>query len=442
MKTKMFRLGISLGLWMLSLSVVPLSGQVVQGLWHAGHVGYRLPGTVPAERLVIQLPGYGMGMYNSGFTYQDLSVTTNNNIYAFDVTAALDKMEEDNAFAFGGGLQTLGVGWRMGKWWVEAGHQLRFDNFVDYPRDLFAVFFQGNAPYIGRTARLGMQVQTLTYNEWYAGTAIDLGSLSLGARVKMLNGALGARTERSQLDLYTSDDVYQLELNSDFLLYTSPELGLLQGEDFDPGLGLDRDMLKRMLSRNRGLALDFGAQLQVTEKWRLDLAVMDLGGINWTESLIGYQSRKTVSYDGYTFTSLFADDSLSLVGALDTLEALLGFEEIEGAAFRTSLPWYIQAGGHYVLSDRWRFSGMFFGQRRGTRFFTGMSFGANLSLGRVLDVGAHYSIFDRTYGNLGVNTLLRLGPVRMYAATDNILSLFNIKNSRYANGRVGLQLAF
>jgi hypothetical protein len=418
------------------------AAQVVHSLWHADHVGYRLPGTVPEEGFVLSLPSYGMGVYNSGFSYNDLVVSSTNNVYRFDVEGVLAKLKDENTLAIGGGLQTIGVGWKMKNLFFEVGHQVRFENFLFYPRDLFGVFFQGNAPYIGQTANLGLKVQSFNYSEIYAGAALQLEKISLGARLKYLNGAVAAQTERSRLDLYTSDDVYQLTLNSDYLLYTSPELDILKGEDTDLQIGLGDYSLRKMLSRNMGLALDLGASVMLGEKFRIDAAVIDLGRITWKDDVIGYQSNKTVQYDGFQFSSLFSDDSLSLVGALDTLEELLAFEEVEGRNFTTQLPWYFQVGGRYTLTDWVNVSAMYFGQQRAGNMYSGISLGANFSLARVIEAGITYSIFEQTYSNIGLHGLLRLGPVRIYAASDNIISLFTLNDSRYANGRAGLQIAF
>lgn len=419
-----------------------LRAQVVHSLWHADHVGYRLPGTVPEEGFVLSLPAYGMGIYNSGFSYNDLVVSSTNNIYRFDVEGVLGKLKDENTLAIGGGLQTIGVGWKMKNLWLEAGHQVRFENFLFYPRDLFGVFFQGNAPYIGQTANMGLRVQSFNFSELYAGAALQWDKFSLGARLKFLNGAVAAQTERSRLDLFTSEDVYQLTLESDYLLYTSPELALLQGEDADFQIGMGDWRLNRLLSRNTGLALDLGASVLLGEKFRLDAAIMDLGRITWKDDLIGYRSNKTVQYDGFQFSSLFADDSLSLVGALDTLEELLAFDEIEGKPFTTELPWYFQVGGRYTVSEWVNVSGLYFGQQRAGQLYSGFSLGANFSLARVLEAGLTWSVFESTYTNLGLHGLLRLGPVRLFAASDNIISLFTLNDSRYANGRAGLQIAF
>lgn len=431
-------------LLMLALVFTSVSGraQMIQSLWHANHIGYRMPGTLPEEGLVVQLPSIGIGMYNSGFSYNDLVASTTMGVTTLDIDGALNKMDDKNALMIQGAIQTLGVGWKIKNVWVEVGHNVRYENFLDYPKDLFGVFFKGNAPYVGQTANLGLRVNSILYNEFFAGVTGKIGPVSVGGRLKWLNGALAARTERSQLDLYTSNDVYQLTINSDYLIHTSPELDILKGDDSDLTLDVDNIDFGKIITRNSGIAFDLGADVDLGERLTLSGAIMDIGQIKWKDDVISYASNKSIQYDGFEFSSLFTEDSLSLAGALDTLEALLEFEESEGASFTTTLPWSFQVGGRYRLTDQIGLSAVFFGQKQATQTFTGFSLGGQFKPFSFLEAGIAYTIYEQTYSNLGLNILFKLGPVRIYAASDNVISLFSVNDNRFANGRAGIQLAF
>lgn len=427
---------------MLLAMACQVQAQMIQGLWHADHVGYRLPGTMPEEGLVISLPGVGVGLYNSGFTYNDLVGATTNGVTSLNVDAVLDQLDPENTLAVQGSVQTIGVGWKMNNLWLEVGHQVRYENYFDYPKDLFGVFFRGNAPYIGQTVDLGLQVNSILYSEIYAGIAGKFGPVSVGGRLKWLNGAAAARTERSKLDLYTSDDVYQLTVNTDYLLQTSPELDILKGDGTDPTIGVQDYRFGDVITRNSGIAFDLGVDVDLTERLSLRAAVMDIGQINWKDDVVSYSSNKTIQYDGYDFSSLFTEDSLSLSGALDTLESLLEFDEQTGGSFTTRLPWTFQVGGNYQFTEKFGVSAVFFGQSQSTDVYTGFSLGANVKPLRFLEGGLTYTVFAQTYTNIGAHLLLRLGPVRLYAASDNLISLLGVNDSQFANGRVGMQLAF
>lgn len=432
-------------IWLILLVGLPLTGaraQMIQSLWHAHHVGYRLPGEVPKEKLVIQLPAIGLGLYNSGFSTSDLIGATTNGVTEIDVDGVLNQLDPDNQLMIQGGVQTLGVGWKMGKLWMEVGHAVRYENFFNYPRDVFGVFFKGNAAYIGQTADLGLKVNSMVYSELYGGIAGQIGRVSFGGRLKWLNGAVSARTERSTIGLYTSDDVYQLTINTDYLLHTSPELGILQGDGTDITLGSEDYSFDKVISHNSGLSIDLGVEVGVGDHLQLSVSVMDLGSIWWKDDVVSYRSQKTIQYDGYDFSNLFTDDSLSLAGALDTLQSLLEFDEETGGEYRTFLPWTFQVGARYRVNDWLNLSGVLFGQKQASYVYSGFSLGGNVTPLPFLETGLTYTLYDHSYANIGAHLLLKLGPVRVYAASDNLFTLFAVDDSQFANGRAGLQLAF
>ena len=67
---------------------------------------------------------------------------------------------------------------------------------------------------------------------------------------------------------------------------------------------------------------------------------------------------------------------------------------------------------------------------------------ATMNLGRWWTLGTNLSHGNSTGLALGANTALRLGPVQLFFATDNLPTLFNLTNNSYAHARLGMNLAF
>ena len=67
---------------------------------------------------------------------------------------------------------------------------------------------------------------------------------------------------------------------------------------------------------------------------------------------------------------------------------------------------------------------------------------ANYSLSSLLKVGAAYTVKKGSADNLGLNTAIKLGPIQLIAATDNIFAAFRAKEHNHANVRLGLNLVF
>ena len=56
------------------------------------------------------------------------------------------------------------------------------------------------------------------------------------------------------------------------------------------------------------------------------------------------------------------------------------------------------------------------------RWRRGLGIAYNYHLGNFLSATASYSIYNRSYSNVGLGVSLNLGPVELYCLTDNILA--------------------
>ena len=95
-----------------------------------------------------------------------------------------------------------------------------------------------------------------------------------------------------------------------------------------------------------------------------------------------------------------------------------------------------------------------------SRWRRGMGIAYNYHLGNFLSATASYSIYNRSYSNVGFGLSLNLGPVEIYCLTDNVLafgtlnprdnflsdaaSSVNIDTKKVRNGQIhfGLNLTF
>ena len=70
------------------------------------------------------------------------------------------------------------------------------------------------------------------------------------------------------------------------------------------------------------------------------------------------------------------------------------------------------------------------------------SIGGNYQVAEFLRLGATYSIEDNEFSNLGLNASLHVGPVQVYAITNNILTAFRPLDANYQTARLGVNLVF
>jgi hypothetical protein len=415
-----------------------LGTHFLHGTWQSN---YTNPALLPNSNIVISLPGFYNNLSISNISFSDLIVENSSGGNTLDIDGAIGKMGEQNLLREDFSLETLGVGLRFGKFSVSLSHSLKFKAFLDYPKTLPQLIWQGNAQFIGQEVEFGPELELSAWHHYALGAGFDItDNITIGGRVKFLSGIAHASTEKHDLKLTTSDDIYQLKLDADLLVNSS---GALDFEDFenysfsfDPaGTGL-----QELFSRNRGVAFDLGVSARFG---KLDVAasVLDIGQINWEQNVNNYSFNGVYEYQGLEVAQEIFEDSTELGSILDTLKSIYN-PVTTSNKFSSALPMQFYLSGGYQITDDLHLGALFYSEFFRGNSYPAFAFSGNYQLSTAIQVGAIYAIRNQTFDNLGVNAVIKLGPVQIVAATDNILTAFNPKNSNSANVRLGLNLVF
>lgn len=415
-----------------------LSAHLMRQTWQSNRSN---PALLPDAKFIISLPGLHNDFFIENVTFGDLIQKNTQGEDVLDVDNAIAQLKANNLIRENLDIETLGLGIRFGKISLMAGHAIRFQAHMDYPKTLPQLIWQGNAQFIGQTVSFGPDIQLRGYHEWSVGAAAELlPGLTLAGRAKWLSGIADVSTTNRKLELTTSDDVYQLTLDSDFQVNSS---GSLTYNDFED-IGLDFEFGKfdteRLFSKNNGLAFDLGLRLQ-TGKWDFAASVTDIGKIDWKDEVSNYSFKGIYEYKGLDVAQAILDDSTDFGSILDTLKSL--YEPTETAiAYSTTIPMRAYLSAAWQFSDNWRFSGLVHIERFEEETFTAFALGASARLLKILEVGGVYSLREDSYANIGLNATLQLGPLQVMAATDNIVTAIRPKDSHSAHVRVGINLLF
>lgn len=413
-------------------------------VWHSNSTN---PAFFPKDkRIVIGLPGYALHAAHSGdITYRDVFIKTGDRT-EINFSNAIDRLDPENEVFFDQRIETGSIGLRLpGKLFLTVGHANRFTGTVTYPKDLPALIWNGNGPYVGKTLDIGPQAKLFDWNEWSAGLSKAIGSLTIGAKLKYLTGISALRTDenRHTAQVYTDPDIYQLSLTTDYAFHSS---SLISAFDTS-GLGFDLVLGKvknKLFSANRGIAFDFGADWQLTERLRVSASILDFGGtIKWTENANYFASRGTYQYDGVTFPGtdiINGADSLSFDTKLDTLNDIFKFNKTP-ESFTTQLPARYYASAAFKLTEKWGIGASLFMQT-GTKKHSAFGVSARWSPMRWLSLGALYSVNERSATNLGFHIVLKPGPLQLYFMSDNLANAFSVKHSAAVNLQAGAALLF
>jgi len=348
---------------------------------------------------------------------------------------AIDKMDDVNDLFGYTSVNTLDVSVNTPFVRISAGHAWKAQAWLEYTKHLAEFITNGNGAFIGETMNLSPQLDYINYNEVYLGLQKSFGPLSVGLRIKRLSGVEAIRTGNNKIDLTTSDDIYQLTVDSDFEISSSRAFEYTDIENFD--LNVDNFSFDNFMKNNGGWAFDFGASASLGESLELSLGIADIGGMDWDVEPKNYRSKKVQTFDGIDVSEYISSDDEFVI--LDSIEALLDLEETN-EVFRTSLPSKIYLGGKFKISNLWTIGALIQSNGTGDRRANAIVFNGTARLYDFLSVGALYSFRSSNLSNIGLNASVKAGPVIGFVSTDNVFRLGSLK-STFSNIRLGLSVS-
>ncbi len=379
------------------------------------------------------IPSINAGYYNRGFKASSF-LRQEGTIFRLNLEELIATVKDKGIdIQAGGRIETLGVGLTIDKWSVRLQHAINSYNSVHIPDSSLDFLLSGNGNYIGQTANIGVQVNSLTYSELGVQVAHDLNEqLNIGIGIKYLSGIAAVQTVRSELDVYTNPEYYQLEFTADYLLNTA---GVSGEQSSSGGLG------SILFGPNKGWSFDFGATYQVDESLKIGASFMNIGSISWQEDVRSYKSYGDYSFDGIDVGPLLENDKIDFEANLDSLEASFEVEEYS-ARFRTATPQHINLYGTYQLENGFQLGLLYRLQGQFSNNLHAFAINVKKDLGNIFSIGTQYAYLAPGSHNIGLNAMLTLKPVQLFFMTDNIAGVFDVLGSRQANFRVGVNLVF
>ena len=254
--------------------------------------------------------------------------------------------------------------------------------------------------------------------------------LAIGLRLKSLSGISHAET------IENSSFSVDIDPNTSYWTVKAANATLntagIPGEDDEIEFG-----------KNKGFGFDIGATYDVTKKLTVELAVNDIGSINWTENVTNYNITDNAG-TVYDASNIDLDSDVDVEDQIeDALNDVIGTTETN-ESFKTKLSTKTYLSAKYQLSKKNALTAAFFKNSN-----------------PIVDIKPSYALgFNRTlnkttYGVLassggpnsdmrfGANIVFRLAFLQLYAATDNISNLMGkVEEANGGNIRFGLNFVF
>jgi hypothetical protein len=404
------------------------------------------PALLPSKKIAIALPSVYFSINSPDMVLNDV-VTTEGGIRKLDLTNLYAPNRPASTRINGHvQIQTLGIAFPINDRLSISAYQAAWANpSVSYRRDLIQLIFNGNSRFLGQSVSFGSSTQTDLRSEIGIGVVYRLPSLTLGGRVKILNGLAGVFTEGDKLDIRFNQTDYSLNFNTDFLVryFAFDKIRNLQTIPDVINQGL--------FSRNRGMAFDVGGSFKLS-KLQINASVLDIGStLNWKTDGKSYASKGIYDYKGRNINDLdqfFRLDSLTSNSLVDSLKKVIGLVESSDITYVQKLPMKIYLSGFYDLTNKISLNALFYNESGGNQMSqTGFAIGASLKAVEnpilKLHLGLNYGMRSGKFTNLGAHASAKLFKmVQIFAVTDNLITVFNPWGSTTANGRVGMGLIF
>lgn len=239
--------------------------------------------------------------------------------------------------------------------------------------------------------------------------------LNWGARLKFLLGHEAITTENEGLVLMETE-YGDLTTEGYFAAMTA---GFRHFSDEEP-------LFRLFSAKNAGVALDAGVHYKYNDRWDFSASVRDLGGITW---------RRGLNY------GTLSGNFMSLREEVDTLyNRLVNTPAETTMSFRTTLPTRVMGGARYTFKNQHAINGLATARFYDMETELGVSLGYTLPVTSWLQGTVNYSMYNKTYNNIGAGLAMEFGNVQVYVASDNVASVFGATSATNIHYQAGINL--
>jgi hypothetical protein len=407
---------------------------------------YSNPAFIPkASKMYVGLPllsSEQLSIRNSGFKYSDVIKHGDDDSLHLDFDNMISKLSTNNYLSINYNPDILSFGIVANKNFFSFNITEKIDIRFRYPKAFMEFLWKGNGAYLDKEMQFNFGLDFSHYREYALGYAREINDkLSVGAKVKYLYGMESFNIKRSDISLYTSSEDYAITAKANIEINSC---GIIS-DSTSPDFSVSQYAFKR---KNSGMGIDLGAAYKVTEKWTLSASMLDLGFINWKDNPTNYVSHDQnakFTYNGFELNQLINSDSSSTkdIGKAlgDSLSKIFKIDTLH-KSYKTNLSSQIYLGANYNITEKSTAGVILYGQVFDKTLHPGIALSYNHQLANWINASATYSIYNKSYTNLGLGIALKGGPVQFYIVTDNLFGMIFPQNTKSIQIHFGINLLF
>ena len=413
--------------------------QMNNRLPQSGHVN---PSFFPDYKITVGLPFVSttyLSLNTGKLTFNNAFTRSSDDSLRFNPTNLASKLDKSNRLEVNGNTQLFQFGIRVNRNFFTLTLSERVDGGIVYPGSLVKFLGTGTGQTPGEVfafENLGMQTH------WYQEMALGYGRqvsdrFGFGVRAKLLSGVAGLNIDNVSGVLIS--DVDSLYINTSAIDMHTSGTEIFENTDFDKVFNTATAF------KNIGYALDIGFNFEVINNLVLSASLTDLGVINWKNNTKLFTiDEVSYSFKGENFLDVVSgNNNFDAFGQIaDTLQVLYEVDTIENISYKTPLTSKFYAGANYNLGKMHSFGFLFYGDVFKGTFNPGVGLSYNLTIGHIWSIGVSASYRNKSFENFGVGTTITLGPIQVYALSENLMAIAQIADANYVDARVGINLVF
>ncbi|MCB9328094.1 MAG: hypothetical protein H6572_05355 [Lewinellaceae bacterium] len=376
------------------------------------------------DRLVLGIPQYSINYTAGGLTVNDMVTSEIDGIRYFDFDKAYQNAGDKNFFYVDQRLEYGSIHFRMGNFSLSTGASFNTQGQLRLNKDLIGLLANGNTPYVGKTLDIGPGIFAQSFNEIYIGGRIEHKNWKFGARARILNGVQDISTPESQIKFYTNPDIYQIEMENNYLVNSS---ATLQFNDLtDISYDWKGISFNNFLKNNFGFALDLGVTYQFSKKLELGIALLDWGKIGWDRRLSNDLSQGNLGFAGLNLLDYVGNTEDVVLE--DSIYQIFEFQKTKNP-YSTKLPIRMNLTAKYALSAKMNLGFVLNYSKYEKINHSYLDFLMLYKLTKWLHIGANVGMMQMKNPIFGISGRLMIGRIEGYLCIDNALGLTNVFNS-------------
>ena len=385
---------------------------------------YVNPSFIPDASLVIGLPvisNINAGFGNNGFTLKDVGASGfDPRGMHLDYETLLPLVKDENVATGELNTQLFAVGFRAKNHYIAFESREHVMGNFYYPKDAIQLgsdlhagnYAPGQAYYLN-----GLAYDLTHFRDFSVTYARQFGRASAGVRFRYLIGLENYSTSGPGVVLTAMEEENVFQVDGQLQLW-SAGASSLSGDGSYPIWG----------QGNRGFAFDFGSTYALGEKITASFSVINLGGIDWSAGV----RRKMIAKQ--------IEDPLNEIEK--TFDGFIKGNPATNLSYNTALPTLIYIGSAYELNEKSAFNLLLNSRYAQGKHNLAMALSYSQKIGKPIRASLTYSAVRGSLVNLGAGLAIKVGPVQLFGAADNLLTLATPSNLHAAHINVGVNLVF